>query len=249
MTGGDDNELARYTTSQLAAAASYSVQQVRDLESQGVLAAASRKRNGYRQFTDDHVTTLRVYRRLAFAVGPVIARATLREFRTLPYDGGLAKFVALHVDLARMRDRALSALDALDSIVDESMLEAPAVPEDAMTITELSEALAVRSSTLRFWEAEGLIKPERLKNQGARRYPPQAVRDARVAAALRAGGYRIPAVREVLVSLHSLGDAVDARDALNARLSSIASRSEALLLAGTDLVTLLRRKAATSADE
>ena len=74
-----------FTTSELAAAAGNSVQQVRDLERLGVIPAAIRQPNGYRRFRTVHVTALRAYRRLAIAVGPVTARATLRDALDLPY--------------------------------------------------------------------------------------------------------------------------------------------------------------------
>lgn len=106
-------------------------------------------------------------------------------------------------------------------------------------LDQSSSALSVRSSTLRFWEHAGLITPDREGPLAARRYPPDAVRDARIVAALRAGGYRIPAVRTVMTALHALGDAGDARVALRDRLQNIATRSAALLRAGADLADLL----------
>ena len=35
-----------------------------------------------------------------------------------------------------------------------------------MTITELAAALGVRASTLRFWEQEGLVSPDRVTRCG-----------------------------------------------------------------------------------
>lgn len=239
MTSTDAHDSERYTTSRLAAASGYSVQQIRDLERLEVIPPAVRQPNGYRQFTGVHVTALRAYRGLAIAVGPVVARATMREIRHVTHDEAVARIVGLHVDLARSRGDTVAALNALDSIVDESVHDAPPTPGDTMSITELSAALGVRSSTLRFWEHEGLITPERAEHLTARRYPPDAVRDCRIVAALRAGGYRIPAVHSVMTSLRSLGNTADARAALQDRLQTIAARSGALLRAGTDLSDLL----------
>jgi DNA-binding transcriptional MerR regulator len=232
-------ELERYTTSRLAADSGYSVQQVRDLEHLGVIPPARRQPSGYRQFTGIHAIALRAYRHLAIAVGPVTARATMREIRQLPSDEAIARIVALHVGLARDRDDTSAALHALNGIVEESAHDAPPASADVMSITELSAALGVRSSTLRFWEQQGLITPDREEPLAARRYPPGAVRDARIVATLRAGGYRIPAVQSVMTSLHALGNPEDARAALQDRLQSIAARSGALLRAGTDLANLL----------
>jgi DNA-binding transcriptional MerR regulator len=228
-----------YSTSELAAAAGYSVQQVRNLERLGVIPAAHRQPNGYRRFGTVHVTALRAYRRLAIAVGPVTARATLRDVLDLSHMEAIARVVALHVDLARSRDDTVAALRALESIVEESLHEAPGAPADSMSITELAAALGVRSSALRFWEREGLLRPERAERLNARSYPVSAIREARVVAALRAGGYRIPAVRSVMESLREINDTDDARSALEGRLRTIAARSEALLRAGTDIAELL----------
>lgn len=72
------------------------------------------------------------------------------EIRDRPANEAIAFIVALHVELARSRDDTIAALHALDDIVEESTHDAFAVPADAMSITELSAALGVRSSTLRF---------------------------------------------------------------------------------------------------
>ncbi len=228
-----------YSTSRLSCVSGYSGQQIRDLERVGVILPARRQPNGYRQFARPHLIALRAYRNLAVAVGPVAARATMREIRGLPRDEAVARIVGLHVRLARSREDTLAALRALDAIVDESAQDAPALPADSMTITELSLALGVRSSTLRFWEQEGLVTPVREGAARVRSYPPDAVRDARIVAALRSGGYRIPAVRAVMTSLLAAHGSAEARDALQGRLQTIAAQSAALLRAGTDLADLL----------
>ena len=166
------------------------------------------------------------------------------EIRDRPANEAIALVVALHVELARSRDDTIAALHALDGIVEESTHDAFAVPADTMSITELSAALGVRSSTLRFWEREGLLAPEREEPLAIRRYPPDAVRDARIVAALRAGGYRIPAVDAVMTSLRALGDT---SDALRDRLQIIAARSAALLRAGNDFVELVNSAANSNA--
>lgn len=233
------------TTSRLAAAAGYSPQQVRDLERLGVIPPAIRQPNGYRRFGPEHVTALRAYRLLAIAVGPVIARNTMREARDLPYYEAISRVVALHVDLARSRDDTIAAVRALDGIVEEDAYAAAPTAADSMSITELAAALGVRSSALRFWEQQGLVTPERVTALGARSYPLAAIRDARIVAALRAGGYRIPAVQTVMESIRTAGDTDVARDLLHERLRTIATRSDALLRAGTDIADLLTRQGNT----
>lgn len=208
-----------------------------------MIPPALRQPNGYRQFSAVHAAALGAYRRLAIAVGPVVARATIRKLDHLSYEDAVAEIVSLHTGLARSRDEALAALSALDSIVGESRNEALPVPADSISITELSEALGVRSSTLRFRERQGLVIPERLQRSQTRRYPPEAITHARIVTALRAGGHRIPAVRATMATLRALNDPQHARDALQVRLHTVATQSEALLLAGTDLVHLIGARA------
>ncbi len=239
MSDPGDGGTGQVSTSRLASASGYSVQQIRDLERLAVIPPALRQANGYRLFGHEHLVALRAYRGLAVALGPVTARAVMRELRASPYEEAVARIVALHVSLAAARDDTLAALHALDAIDVEREEDAPALPDDALTITELSVAIGVRSSTLRFWEQQGLVSPERDATTGARRYPPDAARDARIVRALRAGGYRIPDVRVVLASLVGIGDPAGARGALQGRLRAIAEQSEALLRAGADLADLL----------
>ncbi|MTG88067.1 MerR family transcriptional regulator [Cellulosimicrobium sp. BIT-GX5] len=241
-------------TSDVARASGWSVQQVRDLEALGVLPPARRSANGYRAFGDEHVLALRAYRGLAAAVGPVVARRVLRDARSSPLDEATALVSALHVTLARERDEALAARRALLAIRAEGAATGSgdatprSVQDDGavLTITELAAALGVRASTLRFWEREGLVAPERVATRSgavsARRYPPPAVREARVVAALRSAGYRVPDVRRTVEALRRL-DVADPLAALDARLDAIAARTLALLRAGDDVARLLTGEA------
>ncbi|WP_051298319.1 MerR family transcriptional regulator [Arthrobacter castelli] len=227
------------STSTVAAASGYSVQQVRDLERLGVIPPAARAANGYRQFSPKHLPALRAYRNLAAAVGPVPARQTLAEARILPLDQAVALINSLHVSLAREREDALAALRALDLIAAESHGQAATVEADPMTITELAGALGVRPSTLRFWEQAGLVNPERVTTLNARRYPSAAIREARITAALRAAGYRIPDVQHAIQSIRRIDDLDTSRAALRTRLDAIARRMLALLTAGTEITELI----------
>ncbi|HEV6955703.1 MAG TPA: MerR family transcriptional regulator, partial [Promicromonospora sp.] len=179
-------------TADVVRATGYSAQQVRDLERLGVLPPAVREPNGYRTYTADHVRALRAYRGLAVAAGPVDARRLLgglvavrtaaageRESTAVVRDGPrgprprpsdvtevLAAVSAVHARLAREREEVLRALAALDAIQGEDVGDDE--PSDVLTITQLAAALGVRTSTLRFWEQEDLVHPERVTTLRAR---------------------------------------------------------------------------------
>lgn len=229
------------TTASVARATGYSVQQVRDLEAIGVLPVAGRSPSGYRQFSAHHVRSLIAYRHLAYAVGPVEARRAMSNIRLQPRDQAASLISGFHAGLNAEREQALSARFALESINEEAAAEATPVEDDSMSISELSQALGVRASTLRFWEKVDLVRPDRVATPSgaARRYAVTAIREARVTAALRAGGYRIPDVQKAITAIRTLDDASDSLTALDARLRSIAERTLALLRAGALLAEII----------
>jgi DNA-binding transcriptional MerR regulator len=264
MTRGDRPPLR---TADVARESGYSVQQVRDLERLGVIPSATRAANGYRSYTATHVRALRAYRGLASAAGPVEARRLLAtalagsqgtarpEEPTTSLADATAAIGAVHVRLARERDEALRAREALRAIqaeaaapdTDPAAAAASAVgtarADDTMTITELAAALGVRTSTLRFWEQEGLAVPDRVTTLRARQYGAGAIQEARIVAALRSSGYGIPAVRDVVATLRQVDGVVEgtvrAEQILDRRLDQIAARTVALLRAGADLAAVL----------
>ncbi|MFI1678449.1 MerR family transcriptional regulator [Streptomyces sp. NPDC020607] len=229
----------RLRTVDVARESGYSVQQVRDLERLGVIPPAARSSNGYRSYTAAHLHALHAYRGLAGAVGPVEARQTLAELRTETIAVAAAAISAVHVRLARERDEALRAQQALRAIQGETNTPGCEGESDTMTITQLAAALDVRPSSLRFWEQEGLVSPERVTSLRARRYGLPAIREARIVAALRASGYGIPAVRDIMGSLHRLDGPGETRRILQQRLDQIATRTVALLRAGADLAAVV----------
>lgn len=235
------------TVASVAAETGYSAQQIRGLERLGVIPPAPRARNGYRQFSADHVRDLHTYRDLAQAVGPVEARRAMREIRTLPTAEAAALLCSLHTRLNHERDQAVAARTALLSIQAEATTDAAPSEADSMTITELSRALGVRPSTLRFWEQSGLVSPDRIPTRAgpARRYPLPAIREARITTALRSAGYRIPEVRQAITAIRDLQDVGNSLEALNTRLDAIAERALALLRASTPLSEIIQSSRGT----
>lgn len=229
------------STSSIAAVSGYSAQQIRNLEALGVISPARRAANGYRRFRHHHVRDLRVYRDLATAVGPVRARQVLRDVRTLPRDQAAALVSSLHTVLKEERDEAVAARQALRMIRAEASVDAAATVEDSMTITELAGALGVRTSTLRFWEKAALVRPERIATRAgsARRYPLTAIREARITAALRSAGYRIPDVQAAMTAIRRLRAVDDPLESLRARVDAIARRTLALLRAGAAIADII----------
>ncbi len=215
-----------------------SVQHIRDLERDGVLPPAARTPAGYRSYLEVHVRSAVAYRVLAQAVGPVAAKDLLRGVHRAPPADVLALLDDAHAALARERRDVHLARTAVAAIAAEP-LDAPR-PSDAMGITELAAALGTTVATLRHWEAEGLLTPDRTGPARARTYSPTQVRDVRVLHQLRLAGYPIPELRTLLPRLLGPGAAgTDLRAVLDARERHLATRSRALLRAAAALDGLL----------
>ncbi|MEV6216182.1 MerR family transcriptional regulator [Nocardia sp. NPDC051833] len=210
-------------TIDVARRAGYSVQQVRNLERDGVLPPADRSPGGHRSYREIHVHSALAYRALAAGVGPVEAKRIVRTAHTGDRAELLALLDAAHAGLHTERAELALARQAAEAIAAEPITEVRG--SDAMSVTELATALGLRTSTLRHWDAEGLVVPDRAA--AGRHYSPAQVRDARIVHQLRQAGYRIAQVRAVMPEFRRHSGQV--RAALAARDAAITARSLALL--------------------
>ncbi|MCP2319019.1 DNA-binding transcriptional regulator, MerR family [Nocardia amikacinitolerans] len=227
-------------TVDVAREAGCSVQQVRNLERDGVLPPATRTAAGYRTYTDTHLHSALAYRALATGAGPVEAKRIMRAAHGYPDSDLLALLDAAHARLAAEREELEAAKRAAAAITGESIDDVR--PTDSMTIAELAGALGVRPSTLRHWEAEGLLVPRRGTPGGAREYAPSDVRDARIVHQLRMAGYRIAPLRALMPELRRADRWNEISSALAARDANIDARSRALLDAAAALGAVLATK-------
>ncbi|PQZ60218.1 MULTISPECIES: MerR family transcriptional regulator [unclassified Microbacterium] len=229
-------QVTTFTTVQLGRLVGYSTQQVRDLERLGVIPVAERGVNGYRRYRMPHATALRAYRAMAVALGPVPARRLMPVLTGASVEDAAERVDDLHAELARERSRVREALRGLEVAVAEA--DDVFAADDAMTIGELAQALGVRSSALRHWEREGLVHPLR-GTASTRSYGSVAITEARVVAALRSGGYGIPAVSRILDEVRTHGRTGEVQRILTERLGDLTRRSVALLGAAGHLHDLL----------
>jgi DNA-binding transcriptional MerR regulator len=224
-------------TVDVARRAGYSVQQVRNLERDGVLPPAPRTTAGHRIYRDEHLHSAVAYRALAAGVGPVEAKTIVRAVHERPAARVLALLDAAHARLHTERVQLRQAIEAARAISREPIDDVR--PADAMSVSELAAALGLRASTLRHWDAENLVVPDRTEPRGTRRYTPTQVRDARIVHQLRMAGYRIATLRDLMPQLRAAGRAEDIATALAARDADIAARSRALLDGAAALSALL----------
>lgn len=214
-------------TVDVARRAGYSVQQVRNLERDGVLPPATRTATGYRVYGEIHLQSALAYRALAAGAGPIEAKKIVRTVHQSPTSRMLALLDAAHARLDAERTELRQAEEAAQAISSEPVEDVRA--SDSMSVSELAAALGVRPSTLRHWDAEDLVVPDRDPARGTRRYTPAQVRDARIVHQLRRAGYRIAPLRALMPELPRARRLDDVASALAAREASITARSKALL--------------------
>ncbi len=206
------------------------MQHLRNLERDGVVPVAARTSSGHRSWGELHVLSAVAYRELTAGVGPTPAKELLRALYRQPPAVFLALLDNAHTDLARERRTLRLAREAVAAIAAEA-LAAPR-PSDAMTISELAGALGTTPATLRHWEAEQLLAPQRAGRGHIRTYSPVQVRDARVIHQLRTAGYRIPQLRPVLRTLlNPQNTDATLESGLKVRDGQLTNRSHALLRA------------------
>ncbi|RSM57327.1 transcriptional regulator [Amycolatopsis sp. WAC 01376] len=226
-------------TAEIARLAGYSVQQVRNLERDGVLPAATRTASGYRSYEEIHLRSALAYRALAAGVGPVEAKKIVRALHRDPLPDVLALLDAAHAGLDAERADLKEAREAVRVISREPIADVRG--SDSMSVSELASALGVRPSTLRHWDAERLVVPGR-DERGTRRYTPSQVRDARIVQQLRLAGYRVAPLRALMPELRRSRRLEDVAAALSVRDAGITARSRALFDGTAELSRLMSGK-------
>ncbi|MFE0776638.1 MerR family transcriptional regulator [Streptomyces sp. NPDC058861] len=224
-------------TADVARRAGCSVQHVRNLERDGVLPPVARTATGYRTYDEVHLRSALAYRALAAGVGPAEAKDIVRAFHRNPVSRALALLDAAHARLDAEREGLRRAEEAARAISGEPIDDVRA--SDSMGISELATALGVRPSTLRHWDAEALVTPDRDPGRGTRRYTPAQVRDARIVHQLRRAGYRVTTLRTLMPQLRRTRRSEEVDAALAARDAGITARSRALLDAASALGAVL----------
>lgn len=223
----------------MARRAGYSVQQIRNLERDGVLPPATRTPAGYRVYDHRHVVAARAYRALAAGTGPVVAKDIVRAAQLDSPARMLALLDATHAGLDTERRDLEATRAAVRHISDEPIAEVRAA--DSMSVSELADALGIRPSTLRHWDTTGLVTPGRATPRDARVYAPADVRDARIVHQLRRAGYGIPALGILMAEFRGARRWNEVLERLAVRDASIESRSLALLDGAAELRALRSR--------
>jgi DNA-binding transcriptional MerR regulator len=222
-------------TSDLAHAAHISVQQVRNYEADGLIPLAERSASGYRRYTTRHLAALKTARSLIAGYGWPQAKTIMGAVARADLHAALASIDKCHADLAARRLQLEQTLETLRALAAQTPSPVARYPGHARTTTllragEAARLVGVRISALRFWEEQGLLRPQRDLSSRYRLYDEQQQSRLRVVALLRAAGYGFSAIRAALDQL-AAGHPAQAIAALEKRRAELAHRSWAALSA------------------
>ncbi|MGH3488797.1 MAG: MerR family DNA-binding transcriptional regulator, partial [Actinopolymorphaceae bacterium] len=160
----------------LARSAGLSVQQVRNYVDEGLLPPVERTSSGYRIFTAAHADALVVARQVIEGHGWQRARKIMAGIHRGDLEAALAVIDLGHAQLDVERAHIDTVLGAFEAIVTGTR---PAGGR-GLRIGEVARAVGVRTSALRLWEQRGLLRPEREKGTGYRRYEVGELRRAHI---------------------------------------------------------------------
>jgi DNA-binding transcriptional MerR regulator len=188
-------------TKDLAAAAQFSVQQVRNYEASGFIPPAERSPNGYRRYTPRHLAALTTARTLVAGYGPQRARAIMQAVYQRDLPAALTQLDEHHAALANQRLRLDQTLAALNHLAAQSARLAATRPSQRLHVGAAAAQVGVRVSAVRFWEDQGLLHPARDERSRYRLYDERQLRRLRVVALLREANFDFDAIRTTLDEL------------------------------------------------
>jgi DNA-binding transcriptional MerR regulator len=209
-----------------------SAQAIRNYDDAGILPPTERSETGYRRYTPLHAQAVRAFLALRRGHGHQHAMEIMRATNRGDSESAYRLIDAAHAALLAERDTRTESATALGTL---STTTPTTVNGRPLTVGELARRLGVHPATLRAWETEGILRPERDRATGYREYGPDCVRDAEIARQLRRGGYLLRQVAQFVESLREAGGA----EALSAFLDSwqdrLTARSRSLLAGAAQL--------------
>ena len=218
-----------------------SAQAIRNYEDAGALPPAERSETGYRRYTPLHAQALHTFLALRRGHGHQQAMEIMRATNQGDNESAY-RLDAAHVALLAERDTRTEVATALGGL---STTTPRPVNGRPLTVGELARRLGVHPATLRTWETEGILRPERDRVTGYREYGPDCVRDAEIARQLRRGGYLLRQVAQFIESLRDAGGAAALSAFLDSWQDRLTTRSRNLVAGAAQLdayLTLLDRR-------
>ncbi|WP_242985927.1 MerR family transcriptional regulator [Oceanobacillus zhaokaii] len=169
---------------------------LRHYEAWGIVPPVNRSANGYRLYTDEHVAYFECIRAMNEGFGMDLVRKIMPLIQEQKLTEALWLVNEAQAKLHQEKTKAEQALQALE--LEELEGFSARHKKDWYSIREVAEEIDVPASTLRHWEKEGLIEPEREIDNGYRKYSRADIRRLLIIRTIRSAVYSLEIVRRVV---------------------------------------------------
>lgn len=190
-----------YRTAEVANIVGIHPNTVRLYEELCLIPKPRRQANGYRVFTDFHITQLQLAR-MAFKV-EVLQNGLRKRVVTIVKTSAARNFdEAIALTHGYLRQLQTEQQNAEEAIADVRRILSGAHEEGALCLRrkEAAERLQISVDTLRNWEMNGLLRVKRKEN-GYRCYTGEELRMLRVIRSLRCANYSLEAILRLLCAV------------------------------------------------
>lgn len=169
---------------------------LRHYEAWGIVPPPERKPNGYRLYTELHVAYFECIRAMAPGFGMDLVKRIMPFIQQGKFTDALWLVNEAQAKLHEERRRAEQALRALEMNLPDLLF--PGKESKWFTIGEAAAAVGVPETTLRHWEKEGLVVPDRQPENRYRRYSRSDLQRLLIVRTLRVSGYSLESIREIM---------------------------------------------------
>ncbi len=203
-----------YRTAEVAKIIGIHPNTVRLYEKWGLLPEVDRETNGYRIFTDFHISQIRLAR-VAFQI-EVLQNGLRKKVVQIVKESAQGHFdrsIELTNEyLIQIRRERKQAEDAIQ-VVKELLAGSSAASTMTYKRKEVSELLHISMDALRNWEMNGLLSVKRKEN-GYRVYSEEDIKRLKIIRTLRCANYSLEAILRMLQELSANPEA-DIKEVLN----------------------------------
>ncbi len=169
---------------------------LRHYEEWGIVPPAKREANGYRIYTEEHEAYFQCIRAMYPGFGMATVKKVMPLLQKYKFTVALWEVNKVQADLYQRKQLAIKALEILKPDNMESFLQKRR--KKWYTIGEIEKEIDVPATTLRHWEKEGLLIPDRDPENGYRRYNREDIRRLLIIRTVQSSVFFLDTVREVL---------------------------------------------------
>lgn len=188
-----------YKPSEVANKLDVGTSALRHYEKWGIVPPAKRKANGYRVYTDEHIAYFQCIRAMYAGFGMATVRKIMPMIQKHQFTEALWEVNKLQAAFYQKKQDALQVLSILQPNEMENFLQKH--PEKWYTIGEVEKLTNVPATTIRHWETEGLLTPDRHPENGYRLYNREHIRRLLIIHTVQASVFLLNTVRDILAKI------------------------------------------------